>query len=408
MINVLLVEDDHDYAVLVIHWLSGQENTSEFSVSWVENLASAKQRLEQGGVDLVLLDLNLPDAAGIATFESMAGVAGQLPVIVLSAADHEALALQTIQMGAEDYLVKSNCSPEQLARSLRHAVVRHHRTPEVAAIDTERRAAKIVGVVGAAGGVGTTTVASVVAAELMHHTGQGTVLMDLDVNPGMLAFLLGLEAKHTHVDLERLRNRLDMAGWESMVVKRPGNLHVFAPAKSAALSSPDPNFQREAVSFAASQYPWVVLDLGRLSNQSAQLVDMADELVLVSALSLPALYQCKSAVSGLRDLGIEWKRLRMVLNRLHESEPLSLKEVEGLFGVPVEATLPASHSDLYESQLKKRLPSVSGPYRTALTRVARRIAGLDVQNTQHSIFSLDHWKGKLSPLIKPLQPVRPH
>jgi DNA-binding NarL/FixJ family response regulator len=82
-------------------------------------------RLAQGGVDVVLLDLGLPASNGLETFTKMKARASGIPIIILSAAGSELLALQMIQEGAADYLVKSACGAAALVRAVKYAVVGH-------------------------------------------------------------------------------------------------------------------------------------------------------------------------------------------------------------------------------------------------------------------------------------------
>src|SRR5690349_20911677 len=105
-LNVLLIEDSPDYAGLVQHWLSSTGEDVAFVLNWTDTLAAGLDRLARGGVDVVLLDLGLPDSYGVETLLAMRAHAPAMPVIILSAADSESLALQMIQEGAEDYLVK--------------------------------------------------------------------------------------------------------------------------------------------------------------------------------------------------------------------------------------------------------------------------------------------------------------
>src|ERR1051325_10082173 len=109
-INVLLIEDSPDYAELVTQWLSSGAFGQPCRLSWTDSLAFGLKRLADQDVDLVLLDLDLPDSRGLPTFTAVRSCAPAVPVVILSAADSESLALQTIQEGAENYLVKSNCT----------------------------------------------------------------------------------------------------------------------------------------------------------------------------------------------------------------------------------------------------------------------------------------------------------
>jgi pilus assembly protein CpaE len=97
-----------------------------------------------------------------------------VPFVILSSADAESLALETIQDGAENYIVKSSCTPALLCRALRYAVAKH-----VAEVASRTR---VIGVIGAKGGVGATTVACNLATELRVQTGKRVLLADMDVN----------------------------------------------------------------------------------------------------------------------------------------------------------------------------------------------------------------------------------
>jgi len=91
-----------------------------------EQLSAGLARLSDGGVDVVLLDLVLPDSEGLDTLLAVRRHAPRVPVVVLTASDDGALALQALQRGAQDYLVKASVqvSPTLLGRSIRYAMER--------------------------------------------------------------------------------------------------------------------------------------------------------------------------------------------------------------------------------------------------------------------------------------------
>ncbi len=94
-------------------------------MEWAGELSSALERLSRGGIDVVLLDLNLPDNEGISTFERAYAFAPDVPIVVLTEVDDEDVALRTVQGGAQDYLVKGRVTGEVVFRSVRYAVERH-------------------------------------------------------------------------------------------------------------------------------------------------------------------------------------------------------------------------------------------------------------------------------------------
>jgi len=89
------------------------------------DLSKAMQRTSAGGVDLILLDLDLPDSEDVGTFERVQGFAPDVPIVVLTRVEDEGMALKMVKAGAQDYLVKKEITPELLLRSLRYAVERH-------------------------------------------------------------------------------------------------------------------------------------------------------------------------------------------------------------------------------------------------------------------------------------------
>lgn len=122
-ITLLLVEDDAADALLVRAMLR-QATTACFTVAHVERIAEAISRAGDGDIDVVLLDLSLPDAQGIEALALLHGAAPRLPIVVMSGLDDEAAAVQGLREGAQDYLVKGRVECDLLARSLRYAIER--------------------------------------------------------------------------------------------------------------------------------------------------------------------------------------------------------------------------------------------------------------------------------------------
>jgi signal transduction histidine kinase len=122
-VKVLLVEDNPGDARLTVEALK-EAGAHRFAVSHVERLADAQQRLRDEPFDLVLLDLSLPDASGLATVRRVEGADPSIPIVVLSGQDNETLALEAVQAGAQDYLVKGESNGETIARAIRYAIER--------------------------------------------------------------------------------------------------------------------------------------------------------------------------------------------------------------------------------------------------------------------------------------------
>lgn len=125
-IHALLVEDHPGDARLLRELLRDARGGDAIVVEHVERLAAALDCLRQAdaGIDVVLLDLSLPDSQGLETFVRLHRHAPSVPVVVLSGLDDERVALRAVQEGAQDYLVKGRVDGDTLVRALRYALER--------------------------------------------------------------------------------------------------------------------------------------------------------------------------------------------------------------------------------------------------------------------------------------------
>jgi len=121
---ILLVEDDRADAYILRRMLE-VDGGQRFAVEHVQQLGKGLDRLAEGGIDVVLLDLGLPDSFGLETFHRVNRQAPDVPVVVLSGLDDEAVGVQAVREGAQDYLVKGNIDGQLLVRAIRYAIERH-------------------------------------------------------------------------------------------------------------------------------------------------------------------------------------------------------------------------------------------------------------------------------------------
>jgi DNA-binding NtrC family response regulator len=121
-ITILLVEDDEGDAFLIREMLAGRADPS--AVRRAERFASAVNMIAAGGIDIVLLDLGLPDSAGIGTVKHLCERFPDLPIVALTGLSDEYIATQAVHEGAQDYLVKGQINGDILSRSIRYALER--------------------------------------------------------------------------------------------------------------------------------------------------------------------------------------------------------------------------------------------------------------------------------------------
>jgi len=133
--RLLLLEDNPTDALLVEVALEEMPGVSP-ALTHVETLAQVACALEEQTFDVALVDLNVLDGQGLGNFERVQALAPQMPVIVLTGTDDESVALEAIQRGAADYLLKGATDARLLERSIRYAIERKRN--EGARLELER------------------------------------------------------------------------------------------------------------------------------------------------------------------------------------------------------------------------------------------------------------------------------
>ena len=136
-LQVLLVEDNEGDACLLREMLA-TERPDSFELTHCVRMSEAVAHLEKGGVDIVLLDMGLPDGHGLDTVRREHAAAPAVPLIVLTGLDDEVIAAGAMKEGAQDYLIKGQIENRALPRALRHAIERHRMQAETDLIRTHQ------------------------------------------------------------------------------------------------------------------------------------------------------------------------------------------------------------------------------------------------------------------------------
>ena len=120
----LLVVEDNPADIDLIRELLPPSGPWSYIIESVPRLAAALTRLADNSIDLVLLDLSLPDSQGLATYRQLRDVVPKVPVIVLTGNTDENLAVLAVRDGAQDYLIKGQLTSNLLGRAVRYAIER--------------------------------------------------------------------------------------------------------------------------------------------------------------------------------------------------------------------------------------------------------------------------------------------
>jgi len=139
-LRLLIVEDDLRSARALSELLAASDNPA-FEIHHVTTAAAACETIEQETIDVVILDLGLPDAHELEALTRLETCVDEIPVIVLTGQGDETLAADALHCGAEDYLLKGAFDAGSLLRAIRYAVERHRSVRDLSRVKKELESA---------------------------------------------------------------------------------------------------------------------------------------------------------------------------------------------------------------------------------------------------------------------------
>jgi pilus assembly protein CpaE len=378
VLKVLLVEDSVASVKLAKAMLA-HVDASAFAVETAESLMSALDLLGSRKFDVILLDLSLPDSDGIGTLTTIRVHAPQIPVLVLTAHDNEALANSALGHGAQDYIVKGQFDGNSLARALRYAVTRNRQAFQRKPDESDAPRAKVIGVLGAKGGTGVTTIAAHVALETRTLTGQDVLLVDLDIIGGTVGFLMKTDQPYTVLDASLNLHRLDAELWQSFIWKHSSGLDVLQSPGSQRFGDQLADERvRHVLRLAQSRYAWIVVDMGRLSELSLNLLGETNELCLVATADIPSLYEAKRILQKLSEIGYPPAQIKLILNRASRMD-VDVPELEKTFGMPIGFFIPDARRELHEAYAEGKLLPEHSSLRKQISKLAGNLKGVEIE-----------------------------
>lgn len=281
-IRILLIEDNPGNSLLIQEFLADSPGV-HFDLVRADQLSAGLKRLDRGGIDLVLLDLALPDSRGLATFRQVRDHAAAVPVVILSGVQDDTLAMQAVREGAQDYLVKGSIKGHSLVRVIRYTFERHRAQHGRPGQSSRTITGRIVGFIGAKGGVGTTTAALNVAAAVVKQ-GHSAIAAELGPSWSTLSFLMNHIPTATLADLRTLSpDRIDPEALSPLLYRDPDGLQIlFGPRRVEELQELEPAQVEAAVKGLAAMAEYVVADLPAYpSRVNAAVVPHCDHVMMV-------------------------------------------------------------------------------------------------------------------------------
>lgn len=372
-ITIGLVLDGKDFAQEVRASLQTQPVRVLFEQEGTADMEGLLGKIQRVRPEVLLVDfrnLKEPYENFIAPIKETA--VPPMLVALHSAADPETI-LAVMHAGADAYVYPP------LAANIPKALER-----VAAGVERQRYASngtggRTLGFLSAKGGCGATTIACHIAVELAKLGTKEVLLADLDLDAGLVGFLMKAKSRFSVLDALTNTDRLDLSYWRALISNGIPRLQIVrAPGVQPHRAEPRQNDVRTVLRFVRFQYEWVVLDLGRGMNPLVVSgLEEVDDAFLVTTLDVPALHQVKEIVRSLVDNGYPNDRLHLILNRVPKNPDVMPEELEGLLGISVYAMLPDDHASIYEAYAEGQLVPSTSPLGRQLVRTAAKIAGVE-------------------------------
>jgi pilus assembly protein CpaE len=293
-------------------------------------LASALDSAARVHYDLAVVVLSTDPQRGVEAVSRLRN-AMPSPLLAVGPANDAKLLLRVLRQGADAYLDQGDLESE-FATSLsrlraRRASAAHN--------------GRIVGVLAASGGSGSSTLAANLAVLLAKWCGEAG-LIDMRAAASDLAMLLDLKPTHDLADLCRNVARLDQDMFQQSLVRHPSGAHLLAaPGKFSEVAQITPPGVREVLALSRTSFPYVVLDLDRsMRPEHVTAVLQTDLLLLVLRLEMASLRNARRILDYLKELGVAESRVCGVANRYGQRRELPLRKVEQILGIAIVHHIP--------------------------------------------------------------------
>jgi pilus assembly protein CpaE len=208
------------------------------------------------------------------------------------------------------------------------------------------------------------------------------LLVDFDFQAGSIAFRLGVNPEFTMADALA---RIDIVDelWQRLAYRGEGFEVLAAPASFKSLPLENLGRLPELFQSALRTYSHVVVDMPPgMFSASEYVLDLADEVYLVTSPEVVALHLSRRRITELLEMGVPKERIRLVVNRIDSRQPLRQKEIEEAVGLPVARALSNDYAAVSEAAMKGLLLGTETDLGRQLHNLACQIAGADAKQPE--------------------------
>jgi pilus assembly protein CpaE len=305
------------------------------------------EEMRASGAQIFVLDLGEDPSVGLRLARFLSEDNPNLGLILTGPAASPDVLLEAMRIGATEYLARP-VDDAELAAALARA------TRRIIGAETREGAplGRIVCVYSPKGGTGVTTTAVNLAVQIADSTKQRTLLVDLDLQMGGTALILGVRPRYSVLEVVRNLHRMDGDLLESFVEKHESGLTLLAAPTDVrpAEDGPTRDQIRAVLHFLRRQFDWVVLDVAhQLTPVTLAALEAADRVLLLTTPDVVSLNHSKRTLPLVERAVGDAKSVNVVVNRRQISDLISGGDVRKTLGHDVLSTLSNDDAHVPES-----------------------------------------------------------
>ncbi|MGH2691238.1 MAG: AAA family ATPase [Actinomycetota bacterium] len=295
-------------------------------------------------LEVMIFGPGLASAEALRAADSMQVRAPGVAILMVASAQTSEMLHGALRAGVRDVLPVSFL-PNELREAVSRAgnlarQLRGRASPS----ERKRRVGKVVTIFSSKGGCGKSVVSSNLAVLLAQTTTQPVALVDLDLQSGDLAIMLGLLPAWTIYDASEHLDRLDSEALRGYLTPhRSKAMLLAAPLEPSLAEAVSAEGVHRILHILKETFPYVIVDgPAYFTDQVLAALDESEECVLVASMDVPSIKNLKLGLQTLGQLGMGRDRIRLVLNRADSKVGLNVGEVEKTLGTRIDVAIPSS------------------------------------------------------------------
>ena len=322
-------------------------------------------------VDVLVLELGADAAEDFHLVHSLLTLGSVREVFLTSRSSDPAILVQSMRVGAKEFFVQPVNQEE-----VRQALARLKDRLDQSNGSGHRRSGKIIDVIGAKGGVGTTTIAVNVATALARTDSPRSVVL-LDKTPlfGEVPLFLEIDTTHHWGEIVKNVSRLDATFLTSILSKHASGVYVLpSPSRLDGENTSAREGIDRLLKLLQTLFDFIVIDGGQhLDEVSLKILELSHTILLVSVPSLPCLANANRLLKSFHDLGYTREKSKVVINRYLKTPDVPLRDIENSLRTEVFCVIPNDYRSTM-SAINQGKPLVELAPRKPVTRSIQGLA----------------------------------